>query len=221
VPTTFVGLVIFVAFLTPGFLHFAQRRALAPRGERSTLIETTSVVSISLATNAVATALFGVARWRLPEHTPDIGALFRAGSTYWLDHLPYVLSWVSLVLVFSCVLAVVVARVERVRRFVNKLWPPVIIESSAWCETFAANEGDYPHAGIELADGTFASGRVVWYSTDLEETGDRDLVLGPPLQIRTAEGATDLNVQRVIVAARDIRRIDVTYIAESETNPAA
>lgn len=218
-PTTFVGLLIFVAFLTPGFLHAAQRRALAPRGERSTLMETTAVVSISLATNAVAAAVFGLVRWRLPAHTPNVGQILRAKSSYWIDHLPYVLSWASLLLTCSCALAVVAARSEGLRRFLTRAFTPVIIESSAWCETLAAMKGSYPHAGLELADGSFVSGRVVWYSTDLEETGDRDLVLGPPLQIRAADGITQLDVQRVIVAARDIRRIDVTYVIDSEAGP--
>jgi Family of unknown function (DUF6338) len=63
-----------------------------------------------------------------------------------------------------------------------------------------------------LTDGGFISGRVVWFSTELEETGDRDLVLGPPLQLRTADGMVALEAERIIVAARDIQRIDVTYV---------
>lgn len=178
-------------------------------------METTSVVSTSLATNAVVGAAFALVRWGLPAHTPDVGALLRQDSTYWIDHLPYLLGWASLLLVSSCALAVVIARVHPVRRLLANLFAPVIIESSAWCETLAADEGAYPHAGLELADGTFVSGRVVWFSTDLEETGDRDLVLGPPLRLRTAGGVRDLDVQRVIVASRDIRRIDVTYVVDS------
>lgn len=217
-PTTFVGLLIFIAFLTPGFLHAAQRRVLAPRGERSALMETTSVVSISLAVNAVVAAAFALVRLGLPAHTPDVGALLRADSTYWIDHLPYVLAWASLLFASACVLAVVIARVKRPRRFFTALFTPVIIESSAWSETFAADPGSYPHAGLELANGSFVSGRVVWFSTDLEETGDRDLVLGPPLRLRTADGVVNVDVQRVIVAAREIRRIDVTYVVDSETS---
>lgn len=90
-PTTLIGLLISVAFLTPGFLHAAQRRVLAPQGERSVLMETTSVVSISLATNSIVAAVFGLLRWQIPEHTPDIGHLLRTPSNYWIDHLPYVL----------------------------------------------------------------------------------------------------------------------------------
>lgn len=214
-PTTLIGLLISVAFLTPGFLHAAQRRVLAPQGERSVLMETTSVVSISLATNSIVAAVFGLLRWQTPEHTPDVGHLLRTRSNYWIDHLPYVLSWGALLLASSCLLAVGVARFDRLRRISSRLLTPNLIESSAWHEIFNAEEGHYPHAGLELANGGFLSGRVVWYSTDLEETGDCDLVLGPPLQTRTADGVATLEVQRVIVAAREVRRIDVTYILDS------
>jgi hypothetical protein len=219
-PTTFVGLCIFVAFLTPGFLYATQRRVLAPQAERSALMETTLVVSISLVTNALAGVAFGLVRWRFPSHTPDIGMILRPDSSYCIDHLPYVMAWIWLVVALSCALAVAGARWESARRFLNRLLAPVIIDSSAWCETFATDPGQYVHAGLELTDGSFVSGRVVWFSTDLEETGDRDVVLGPPLTIRTEEGAVGLVAQRVVLAARDIHRIDVTYISDAEV-PAA
>lgn len=218
-PTTFVGLLISIAFLTPGFLYASQRRVLVPQGERSTLMETTSVLAISLATNAVTAAMFGLLRGLLPRHTPDVGLLLSPRSAYWLAHLPYVLSWGAVLLTASCALAVTTARWEWLRRMVSRSFTPVILESSAWCETFAAPDGCYPHAGLELAAGAFVSGRVVWFSTDLEETGDRDLVLGPPLVVRTDAGIEVLESQRVIVAARDIRRIDIAYVVESPGAP--
>lgn len=212
-PTTFVGLLIFVAFLTPGFLYTAQRRALAPQAERSVLMETTAVVAVSLATNAVVVGFFGVLRWLSPEHTPDVGQLLTTGSDYPVEHLPYVLGWATVLFLASCALAVWVARWKWVRGWLGQALGP-ITDSSAWCETFAApDDSTYPHAGVELADGGFVSGRVYWFSTDLDETGDRDLVLGTPLQFVTAEGEEDdVDAQRVIVSARDIRRIYVTYI---------
>lgn len=213
-PTTFVGLLIFVAFLTPGFLYTAQRRLLAPQAARSALMEMTSVVSVSLGTNAVVGAVFGLIRWALPTRTPDLGLIIQQRSPYWVEHLPYVMAWATSLLVLSCLLAVASARSRRVPELLTKRFPPVIFESSAWCATLAADPGSFVHAGLELSDGGFVSGRVVWFSTDLEETGDRDLVLGPPLLIRTEDGATDPGAQRVIVAARDIRRIDVSYITD-------
>jgi hypothetical protein len=215
-PTTFVGLLIFVAFLTPGFIFTAQRRMLVPQGTRSALLEITSVVSISLVTNGLTLAAFGILRAGAPAHTPDVGQILRQDSQYVVENLAYVLVWASAILGGSCFLALVAARWGRLRSVMNNLLQPVIVESSAWCETFAAESGSYVHTGLELSDGGYISGRLVWFSTDLEETGDRDLVLAPPLTIRTADDTVaSLAMQRVIVSARDIRRIDVTYIGES------
>lgn len=179
-------------------------------------METTSVVSVSLATNGVVLAVFGLVRWQWPAKTPDVGALLRQGSHYSTAHLPYLLAWAMLMLACSAVIAVTAARAKGPRRLLTRLLAPVIKDSSAWCEVFAAGADAYPHAGLELADGGFVSGRVVWFSTHLEESGDRDLVLGPPLVIRSAEGVQNLDVQRVIVPAREIRRIDVTYIIDAK-----
>jgi hypothetical protein len=216
VPTNVVGLVIFVAFLTPGFMHATQRRVLVPQNaERSALMETTAIVTVSLATNAVLLIAFGLVRWALPEHTPDVRLLLTSGSDYAVDHLPYVLAWAGGLLVVSCGAALVVARDNRVRRHLTKVFPRVILDTSAWYETFDAGANSYTHAGLELKDGGgYVSGRVTWFSTELAETGDRAIVLGPPLRLRTDDGVVDLQVQRVIVASRDIQRVDVTYISD-------
>lgn len=235
-PTSFVGLLIFIGFLTPGFLYAGQRRALVPQAERSPLMETAAVVSVSLATNALVIALFGVVRWLLPGRTPDVGALLRSGADYAVDHLPYVLGWATVLLVGSCAIAVGAARIDsyvpkdnvrgrvltRLQRGKGRLGavlPPVIIESSAWCETLRACPGNYVHAGLELAGGCYVSGRVVWFSTGLEETGDRELVLGPPLKMRTAEGVIEPAVERVVVSAREIRRMDVDQVRDTVRQP--
>ena len=214
-PTTFVGLIVFVSFLTPGFLYTAQRRVLAPQANRSALMETTSVVAISLATNVLVVGVFGLLRILSPTHTPDIGKLLKSDSGYWLENLPYVTSWALAVLAVSCATSVVLARWEAPQRLVTAVFAPIIVDSSAWSEVFATEAGSYVHAGMELADGTYVSGRVVWFSTEVVESGDRDLVLGPPLQVRSEAGVEELKVQRIVVAARHITRIDVTYVEES------
>ena len=231
-PASFVGLLIFIGFLTPGFLYAGQRRALVPQAERSPLMETAAVVSVSLATNAVVVALFGVVRWLVPGHTPDVGALLRSRADYAVDHLPYLLGWATVLLVGSCAIAVgaarmdsyvpkdnvwgrVLDRLQRGKGRLDAVLPPVIVESSAWCETLRARPGNYVHAGLELVGGGYVSGRVVWFSTNLEESGDRELVLGPPLQLRTAKGVIEPAVDRVVVSAREIRRMDVDQFRDT------
>jgi hypothetical protein len=74
--------------------------------------------------------------------------------------------------------------------------------------------GSYAFVGCELKDGSYVGGRLAWYSTEVVENGDRDLVLAPPLHYRLAGGPDQelVDVERVILAARDISRLDVSYV---------
>jgi hypothetical protein len=213
VPTSFVGLTIFVAFLTPGFLYTSRRRAKVPTAERSSFMETASVVSVSLATNAVALIGFSLVRWAKPEHTPDVSELLTNAGGYAVERLPYVLGWAAGLLAVSCALAALAAA-DRVRTQVEKVFPPVIEQTSAWIKALNAPEGHWTHAGVELADGRYLGGQVAWFSTELAETGDRELLLAAPVTAVGTDGEEhDLAmVDRVVVAARDMRWINVTYV---------
>ena len=216
-PTTLVGLLIFVAFLTPGFLHYIQRRALAPQRSLSPLVETATLTSISLATNAVALLVFGIIRFVIPHHTPDVGALLRLGGDYVIPRFPYVIGWGAGMLALSCALAIAAARWRWFRSSAGRLFTPVIVDSSAWYQVFeeqVVGDGDTPiYVGCDLKDGSYLAGTLAWYSTDTEETGDRDLVLGPPL-LRRHEGEQDdlAQFERVVVSAREIQTMYVTWL---------
>ena len=221
-PTTFLGLLIFVAFLTPGFMHAMQARVLSPQRSESPLMETAAIVSVSIVANSVVIALASVVRWLAPGHTPDVGALLAPKSSYFRDHLPYVSAWAMALLVAAWVIAIWLARLPRLRAIVTAKFSPVIRDASAWSETLNTTAGHYTHAGCELRNGSYVGGRVIWFSTDLEETGDRELCLGPPLTFRDADGeASELAAQRVVVAAREIHRMDVTYIDEESLDESA
>jgi hypothetical protein len=215
-PTSFVGLLIFIAFLAPGFLHAQQRKVLVPQGELSPLFEAASVVSVSLASNGIVALLFGVIRALDAKHTPAVQRLLEPRSAYFREHLSYVLGWSSGLLLLSCAIAIGCARNAAIRKVLSAGFSPVISELSVWCQAFnAADEDEFPFAGLVLQDGSYVQGRVVYFSTDVEETGDRDLLLGPPLTVVDPTNASfDLGQRQVVVSARDIRRIDVAYVRD-------
>jgi hypothetical protein len=71
------------------------------------------------------------------------------------------------------------------------------------------------HVGCALADGSFVSGYLVSHSRLVDDSPDRDLVLGPPITFRPAE--SDVAVQRegvgaVVVSARQIAVLFVSYV---------
>lgn len=215
-PTTLVGLIIFLAFLTPGFLHYIQRRALAPEGPLSPLVETATLTTISLVTNLAALGAFGLIRTFLPDHTPDIGKLLAPNSTYVRDYPAYILTWSTAVLGLSSCLAVVLARYEGVRRAITAQLTPVIFDISSWYYLFEkAPPGHFVYVGCQLRDSSYLGGRVDWYSTETKETGDRELVLAAPLLQQQGERTTELlGVERVIIAAREIVALRVSFVQE-------
>lgn len=215
-PTTFVGLVLFVVFLTPGFIYASQRRRIVPTAERSVLMETAATLSISLAANAITLAIFGVIRGVAPLHTPEIGRLLNDTRSYWIENLPYVSAWLGTLVATSCTVAFAAARWERIHSLIERIVQPELRDSSAWNEVFVADEGHYVYLGIDLSDGSYLRGRLVWFSTNLDETTDRELVLGQPLTIRLSneENEHRIGSDRVIVAARKIDRIDIDCIED-------
>lgn len=231
-PTTFIGLVLFVGFLTPGFLYTSHRRRLVPRGDDTPIMEVTSIVSISLVTNGVVFVGMAIVSRLVPDHTPDLPKTIDYGSGYWLDNLAYMLAWSGGALALSCLLAVLFARCEPIRRAARSRaarwlsrWRPVrllvsafasdvIVETSSWNETFAVDGDHYVHLGLQLRDGSYVSGRLIWFSTEIEEVADRDLVLGAPLEIRY-DGAGEsarMPAERTVISAREILRIDMTPV---------
>lgn len=224
-PTTLVGLLIFVAFLTPGLLHYIQRRALAPQRSLSPLVETATLTSISLVTNAVSLSAFGIIRLVVPSHTPDVGALLRQGDQYLIPRLPYVFGWGIGILACSCALAITAARWRWFRSTAGRLFTPVIVDSSAWYQVFEEHADDDSdlsiYVGCDLKDGSYLAGTLAWYSTDTEETGDRDLVLGPPLLRRDSDEEEELkDFGRVIISAREVQTMYVTWLpAEQRSTP--
>jgi hypothetical protein len=112
-------------------------------------------------------------------------------------------------------LAVVWARWRRLRTVVGFL-APSIVDASAWYGIFEEEpEFDWEaiYLGCDMKDGSYLAGVLHWYSTEVEETADRDLVLEPPL-LRRREGQDDplQDFERVIISARDISTLYVTWL---------
>jgi hypothetical protein len=221
VPTTTVGLLLFVGFLTPGFLHYVQRRALVPQRSLSPLVETATLVTTSVATNAVVLLCFGLLRLAAPGHTPDVGSLLGSGTRgdYFIGNVPYVLGWGAGLLVLSSVLALLAARWGWFRSRVTDLFAPVIVDTSAWYQVFEERPEGNPdgkvYVGCDMRDGSYIAGVLAWYSTEVDETADRDFVLAPPLVRKTAEGEEDLAFERVILSARDVLTMYVTWLDDA------
>lgn len=213
-PSSLSGLVLFVVLLVPGFIHYIQRRRRVPQSSLSPLVETATLVSVSVFTNLLAIGAFGLIRTFAPGHTPDVRRMFVEGLAYTAPRLAYIVAWAVVLLTTSSVLAVLLA----VRPgFVQKLSDsatPIIRDIPAWYFVFESGpEGTSTYVGCDLRDRTYLSGRLDWYSTQVDETADRDLVLAQPITSFDSDGESEeVAFPRVIVSARDIVRLYVSFI---------
>jgi hypothetical protein len=219
-PTTLVGLVVFVTFLVPGFVQYLQRRRRVLIGKLSPLVETATLFTTSLLTNAVVLTLFSLFRARYPDHTPDIRRILVEGSAYTYPRLGYLWAWAIGLLAASCALAAAIGSPPRAIRKLTRRFAPLIVDTTSWVQAFEEKPDDsLVFVGCELRDGTYVSGYLDWYSTELVETDDRDLMLAAPIKVKTSDGEENVDFPRVVLSAREIVRMYVSYVDQEVPPP--
>jgi hypothetical protein len=217
VPTTLGGLLLFVVLLVPGFIHYVQRRSTIPQRELSPLVETATLATVSIATNGVTLGAFGLLRMTVPRHTPETRRLLLEGSRYAGSRLGYLALWGAGLLLASCALAFALSIRPRPLRWLSEQFTPAIVDVSAWYHVFEEGPDDASvYVGCELKDGTYFGGTLEWYSTEVAETADRDVVLAAPITLRPADGKPREieDVSRLVISARELSRVYVSYVAE-------
>ena len=100
--------------------------------------------------------------------------------------------------------------------YLSRRFAPAIEHVSGWYHAFetSAPKDTVIYVGCELLDGSYTAGRLAWFNTEPEDAPDRDLILAPPFTALDTEGG-ELKLPeegRVILSAREIRRMDVTYL---------
>lgn len=212
-PSTVGGLLIFIVFLTPGFLNYIQRRRRVPQRRLSPLVEVATFLTVSLVTNLIAVGAFAIVRGIIPGHTPNVSLWATEGFKYASPRLGYIFEWGLGLLAFSSLLATIAGW----RGIFGRL-TPVIIDASTWYQLFehepqgTAPSGSRVFLGCDLKDGSYISGYLAWYNTDVEEHSDRDLALASPVTVRSKGKSSVSDFARIILSARDIKRIHVAYL---------
>ncbi|MFE7043128.1 DUF6338 family protein [Streptomyces atratus] len=211
-PSTFLGLVLFVVCLVPGFVYAAARDLRLPERTSSAFRETTRVLLASLAFDGVILAVFALIRIAAPARTPDTGRLVREGWGYVRDDYGRLTLW-------SCVLLAAAAGAAlAAARLLPRGPGPLSVESSWWLlfGRYPAQTGaKCAYVGCELVDGSHLAGVLKHFAHQAEETGDRELALIAPLEYRPHSGVPSRPLaghQLVSVSARQIKFLTVTYL---------
>jgi Family of unknown function (DUF6338) len=104
-------------------------------------------------------------------------------------------------------------------------WPPFSLRKlelgpirfeSAWYKLFHGHEDEIVYCGCTLEDGTWVGGYLKSYSTEVQETADRELILVAPIRLRPAEmdTAVGFDPSAFVVSARRLMFLDVRYLEE-------
>jgi len=229
VPTTIIGLLIFVVLLTPGFCFALRReRGRHPYRTRSAFREIAELLLAGLAIDFGILLLFAVLRILVPGHTPDVGQLIRTGKTYFSKNYGYLLAWAAILWVVACLTAYIAAAIEwteiRPVRFALKRFPKLrtLIETekgrqpvSAWWKAFEYGGGDEITRRVfcRLDDGTRIEGDSWSYNPSDNEVDDRSFTLTAPITVAEPESSpmhTDFGM--IVVSARRLQYLYVRYI---------
>jgi hypothetical protein len=70
------------------------------------------------------------------------------------------------------------------------------------------------YVGCELKDGTYVAGQLYNFSPESDEIPDRELTMSAPITYRPSgsEESSTLEVSAIIVSAREIKLLTVTYL---------
>jgi hypothetical protein len=226
-PTTLVGLLIFVALLAPGVCYNFRREGDRPLTKPDSVVrETARLVVTGLMADAIALVTFALLRLWQPRHTPEPRRLLNSPGAYFREEYGYLLLWGTALLAFSCIIATVLAALrgtEPVMRFLTRgltrwLLDPSVKTEPAWWQMFKRHPTMACYVGCELKDGAYVAGQLFSFSPESDETPDRELTMSSPITYRPtgSDESSTLDVSAIIVSAREIKLLTVTYLKPAD-----
>jgi hypothetical protein len=212
-PDTLFSLGVLILLGMPGVIFAIQLENRQPAREVSPLRELATIVSVGIVCDALALVVFGIIRAIRPSLTPDVGRIERSGMQYVKSHFASVGWWSIALLLTACAVAYILGRFRP--QMAKSISLPAIKSTSAWWEAFHQYPDAYVYVGCVLQDDSYLAGYLKSYSTDVNETPDRDLILCAPITYRSAGGDEEREMEDVglvTVSASQLKFFTVTYM---------
>jgi hypothetical protein len=211
----------FFLVVAPGLIFERLRERQHPTAERSVFRETSDVALASLIFGVVALAILGGIKVIWPTTLPDPKLWLLEGSSYVATHLHEVAAffggWIAISFLSAFGGAKTLSRAPDVQ---------IDPHTTGWFEVFRKQRptGTIPMALVALEDRSAYVGEVVYYAASAA-TGDREIVLGPPLWHRNDRGErmerlpVDDNWQRVVIPGCRIVAVWIRYPRSNGVGP--
>jgi len=211
-PTTLFALAVLIILVLPGVVFAIQVDNRLPTRELSSLRELAVIVGVGVICDSLALIIFGIIRALFPGLTPDVGSIERHGTAYVKLHFVSVGWWFIALYLISCGLAYALGRYRP--EIAGRVASGKIAFNSAWWELFHMHPEAHKYIGCHLQDNSYISGYLLRYSTEIDETPDRELVLSAPIKYRPAntdQVTTLRDVGAVAISSRQLKFLLVTY----------
>lgn len=217
-PSTFVGVLLFLWLVTPGFLFgvlAGRRRAAAAT---SAFHETAQVIVASVVFSGLGAALAALVVAILPARL-SLRSLILDGRAYLGQHAGSAALFLLTQIVIACLLAWAADGLER-RRTASRTGqpPPQLRTESAWNRLLGAHPpGASTHVWLRLTSGTEFRGRVLGFGHEID-VDERELVLTNPIEVRYPKQRwQSLGVwHHLALQGGDIEFLAVTHYADKE-----
>lgn len=230
-PTTLVGLVLFLGLVSPGLTYLAvSERGRSSIRDLTAFRELATVALTSVLFNAVAFLLFSLARLGFPSQTPDVGKLIADPKKYFVEHYGVCFTWSALIFATAVGAAAVAAgllsRPNVVKgvedwRVVRFFRPDKVRFISAWTKVFEDKHPErFKFVTLRLQDGTCLRGYLLSFNPDSNETADRSVALSAPVDVRTDNQVRIVQYGVMLVDNRNILAMHVDYLDDTEESPA-
>ncbi len=230
IPSTPVGVALLLVLIAPGLAYVLRREKVVPTGPRTAFREALQVIFVSVVSLTFVGLLATLARVIAPEHTPNVRGLLRAPGTFFREHHVH-LSWWAFGLVTAATIVAwaaadprVIRKVEsavkqRPIRWLTSRSDEDISEVTTWWRAFEdlkpAGTG-ITTVGVLQDNGSYIQGSLVSATAGVLEYDKRELILTAPLRYVTADGVHEpLTAQMVVIAGRNIVRLDVTHLPQA------
>ncbi|WP_371661326.1 DUF6338 family protein [Streptomyces sp. NBC_00280] len=217
-PSTFIGLLIFIVLLSPGLTYsWAKERSL-PSLKLSVFRETATVAFVSTVSVTAASVIFSIFHLVLPATwTPNVGEMVRNPGDYLQSNYVSTFWWAIAVLLLAIILALTCGSWLAFRNFVNRMLfakPNPDRFQTEWEAAFTRAPGSQVVLTLVLEDGRVVTGDLSSRTAAADETVDREITLDAPIfmQVPGAPEAVEIEVDCIVVSARRISAIMVNYV---------